>query len=58
MVDLGLLTWAADEQFTGELLNILVGKISIYEFSMHTAASSEVSRSLVLLFSGGLVEVL
>jgi hypothetical protein len=57
-VDLGSLTWASDGQFSIELINILVGKTCIAEFSMHIAASSQVSRSLYLHFSGGLVEVL
>jgi hypothetical protein len=57
-VDLGLLTWASDGQFTSELINILVGNTCIAEFSMHTAASSQVSLSLYLHFLGGLVEVL
>ena len=56
-VDLGLLTWALDEQFTRELLNILVGKTYIAEYSMHTATSSRWSF-LGLEFSGVLVEVL
>jgi hypothetical protein len=57
-VDFGLLTWAEDEQFTGELQNILAGKTSRADLSMHTAASSQVSLSFYLHFLGGLVEVL
>jgi hypothetical protein len=57
-VDFGLLTWAEDEQFTGELQNILAGKTSRADLSMHTAASSQVPHSLGLHFSGGSVEEL